>query len=154
MNFQKVQRKNRKAISPVLATVILIAITLIAAVAIAGFVFGLFGSFTSTAQVQASVTNCSYTGTSPTGTEACNLVLTNSGSANTMATASCSLTYGGSTHIGTTSGAAYTTGIPAGQTALAICTGAAGAAPTVGAQISGSVILTNGGNALFSATAS
>lgn len=32
-----------KAISPVLATVIIIAITLIAAIAIAGFVFDLFG---------------------------------------------------------------------------------------------------------------
>ena len=38
--------KIRSGISPILATVILIAITLIAAVAIAGFVFGLFGSFT------------------------------------------------------------------------------------------------------------
>ena len=44
--------RKRKAISPVLATVILIAITLIAAIAVAGFVFGLFGSFTSSATVQ------------------------------------------------------------------------------------------------------
>lgn len=41
----------RRAVSPVIATVILIAITLIAAVAIAGFVFGLFSGFTSTPQV-------------------------------------------------------------------------------------------------------
>lgn len=39
--------KPRKGINPVAATVILIAITLTAAIAIAGFVFGLFGSFTS-----------------------------------------------------------------------------------------------------------
>jgi len=44
--------RRRKAISPILATVILIAITLIAAIAIAGFVFGLFGSFTSTPRIQ------------------------------------------------------------------------------------------------------
>ncbi len=44
----------KKGISPVLATVILIAITLIAAIGIAGFVFGLFGSFTSTARVSVS----------------------------------------------------------------------------------------------------
>jgi flagellin-like protein len=148
-----VYKGKRKAISPVLATVILIAITLIAAIAIAGFVFGLFGTFTSTAQVQASVTSCTYTGASPTGTEACNLILTNSGNANTVATTSCSLTYGGVTHTGVTSGPA-TTIITAGQTAAAICTGPVGAAPTVGSQISGSVILTNGGNALFTATAS
>lgn len=37
----------RRGISPILATVILIAITLIAAVMIAAFVFGLFGTFTT-----------------------------------------------------------------------------------------------------------
>ncbi len=37
-------KRHRKAITPVLATIILIAITLIAGVAIAGFVFGLFGT--------------------------------------------------------------------------------------------------------------
>ena len=57
MITEKLSKK--KAISPILATVILIAITLIAAVAIAGFVFGLFGSFTSTAQISVSASNCS-----------------------------------------------------------------------------------------------
>ncbi len=46
----------RKAISPVLATVILIAITLIAAIAVTGFIFGLFGSFRNTPQVSAQST--------------------------------------------------------------------------------------------------
>ncbi|MEM3804287.1 MAG: type IV pilin N-terminal domain-containing protein [Conexivisphaerales archaeon] len=56
----KARNKGKKrAISPVIATVILIAITLIAAVAIGGFVFGLFGSFTSSAQV--SVTGADIT---------------------------------------------------------------------------------------------
>jgi flagellin-like protein len=148
MNFQRVQKKNRKAISPVLATVILIAITLIAAIAIAGFVFGLFGTFTSTAQVQASVTNCTYAGTIVT----CNLVLTNSGNANTAATGSCSLTYGGATYAASTAA----TTITAGKSAPVACATAAGTAPdpTAGVQITGSVILANGGNALFSATAS
>jgi flagellin-like protein len=65
MNFEKVRRKNRKAISPVLATVILIAITLIAAIAIAGFVFGLFGSFTSSPQLTASPASCGESGAAP-----------------------------------------------------------------------------------------
>ncbi|MDE1824338.1 MAG: type IV pilin [Candidatus Micrarchaeota archaeon] len=39
--MKQIQIRNRKAISPVLATVILIAITLIAAIAIASFAFGL-----------------------------------------------------------------------------------------------------------------
>ncbi|MEM3684998.1 MAG: type IV pilin N-terminal domain-containing protein [Conexivisphaerales archaeon] len=50
----------KKAISPVIATVILIAITLIAAVAIGGFVFGLFGSFTSSAQVSVTGADITY----------------------------------------------------------------------------------------------
>ncbi len=41
----------RKAISPIIATVLIIAVTLIAAVAIGGFVFGIFGSSSNSAQV-------------------------------------------------------------------------------------------------------
>ena len=137
----------RKAISPVLATVILIAITLIAAIAIAGFVFGLFGTFTSTAQVQASVTSCAY----GAGKETCNLVLTNSGNANTAATASCSLTYGGATH---TAVWAVATTIPSGGSLSGTCSYTTVTPAGAGVQVTGAVILTNGGNALFSATAS
>jgi flagellin-like protein len=42
----------RRAISPIIATVLIIAVTLIAAVAIGGFVFGIFGSASQTADVQ------------------------------------------------------------------------------------------------------
>ena len=144
-----VYKGKRKAISPVLATVILIAITLIAAIAIAGFVFGLFGSFTSTARVQASVTSC----TSPAANQQdCALVLTNSGNANTTPTGSCSLTYGGHTYAGTTAVPVIT----AGTSVSVTCHTANAAQPvaTLGSQITGAVILTNGGNALFSGTAS
>ncbi len=48
-------QSGRKAITPIIATVLIIAVTLVASVAIGGFVFGLFGSATSTAQVQATV---------------------------------------------------------------------------------------------------
>jgi len=53
----------RKAISPVLATVILIAITLIAAVAIATFVFGIFGTSASPATLSISSASvvCAHT---------------------------------------------------------------------------------------------
>src|SRR5215469_4940709 len=80
MNFQKFKKQKKKAISPVLATVILIAITLIAAIAIAGFVFGLFGTFTSTAQVSASVATCS------SAQHWCQISLTNNGNSATTAT--------------------------------------------------------------------
>src|SRR5689334_2143472 len=81
----------RRAISPIIATVLIIAVTLIAAVAIGGFVFGIFGSSSSTAQV--SVTSQNLVAASnllagTTATFACNvagaannLVLTNTGTA-------------------------------------------------------------------------
>jgi flagellin-like protein len=47
MNFSR-----RKAISPIIATVLIIAVTLIAAVAIGGFVFGIFGSASNSAEIQ------------------------------------------------------------------------------------------------------
>jgi len=149
----------RKAISPVLATVILIAITLIAAIAIAGFVFGLFGTFTSTARVQASVTSCVLNGAAPNH-EYCNLILTNSGNANTNAVGACSLTFGGASYGGYSAatlaaavspGAAVT--ITAGSSATLICQAGSGGGAGAGSQVTGSVILANGGNALFSATA-
>lgn len=83
--------KGRKAISPVIATVILIAITLIAAIAIAGFVFGLFGSFTSSAQVTATAT-CVVSA----GSGTCTVNLSNTGTANTNVL-SATITYAGST---------------------------------------------------------
>ena len=41
----------RKAISPIIATVLIIAVTLIASVAIGGFVFGIFAQGQNSAQV-------------------------------------------------------------------------------------------------------
>ncbi len=154
MNFQKVQRKNRKAISPVLATVILIAITLIAAIAIAGFVFGLFGTFTSTAQVQASVSSCVATGALSTAPEVCTLVLTNSGNANTIVTNGagyCSLTYGGAAHSGNVANGGT---VVAGSSLAGVTCTTVGAFAAPGSQVTGQVVLANGGNALFSATGS
>jgi len=147
--------KRRRAISPVLATVILIAITLIAAIAIAGFVFGLFGTFTSTARVQASATNCSWNGAN----EVCTLILTNSGNANTATTGSCQLSYGGAAKSGESSNvnppvAAVVQAVNAGTPVTTYCMALTGLAAGAGAQVTGSLVLANGGNALFSASAS
>src|SRR5437870_10723917 len=43
--------RGRRAISPIVATVLIVAVTLVASVAIAGFVFGVFGTSTNSAQV-------------------------------------------------------------------------------------------------------
>jgi flagellin-like protein len=95
----------RKAISPILATVILIAITLIAAIAVAGFAFGLFGNFTSSAQVSAAVTSCSIS------TGICSVTLTNTGTSNANVLA-CAVQDTGAPLTGVVGGL---TTVPAGQ---------------------------------------
>jgi len=136
--------QKRKAISPVLATVILIAITLIAAIAIAGFVFGLFGTFTKTATVVGSTVSC----TDATGV--CQVTLTNTGNSNTATTGTCSESYGGTTYQGViTHGGTIASGAP-GVTVTCTPTGAA--VLNSGELVTGSVALTNGGSILFSGT--
>jgi archaeal type IV pilus assembly protein PilA len=146
MNFEKVQRKNRKAISPVLATVILIAITLIAAIAIAGFVFGLFGSFTSSAQVSAQVTKCTFNGTN----DVCTVNLTNTGTSN-VAVVGCSINVGGSSTVGAAAFVAPSTSLTVGAsgTDLVSCT-AGTTVQTVGSEAVGSFSMSNGASVPFS----
>ena len=135
----------KKAISPVLATVILIAITLIAAIAISGFVFGLFGTYTNTAKVEAISYSCSGT------PEVCTIGLENIGTANTALSGTCTLTFGGTSYAGV---AAITSGsLNGGSSAVTTCTGPAGSHATAGSQVVGSILLTNGADVLFSAVA-
>ncbi|MGD1055194.1 MAG: archaellin/type IV pilin N-terminal domain-containing protein [Nitrososphaerales archaeon] len=137
--------KKRKAISPVLATVILIAITLIAAIAVAGFVFGLFGSFTSSAQISAVLVTCHNT--APAN---CAVSLQNTGSSNATPTA-CSLQIAGVATSGTTSTAAVTAG--AGAIAETCALGAGGAAGgAIGSTAQGSFTLSNGASVTFTGT--
>jgi len=139
----------RKAISPVLATVILIAITLIAAIAIAGFVFGLFGSFTSSAQISASTVSCF---TNPANhTAYCDLVVQNTGTSNAAVTG---------VHVNiagvSTAAATFNPVLPmtvtagAGQVHLVVHMAAAVQGGTAGSQVVGTMALTNGGQVSFS----
>ena len=146
--MQIVKKGKRKAISPVLATVILIAITLIAAIAIAGFVFGIFGTFTANAQISATSVSC-VTGVA---NGVCTIILTNNG--NSVASAqSCSFAGSG--------GGAGTLVLPLaggsiapGTTLSVTCTSTTGLgiAGTEGTALSGSVGLSNGGSALYAGT--
>jgi len=143
MNINSARR--RKAISPVLATVILIAITLIAAIAIAGFVFGLFGSFTSTAQVTVSYSSLAG-GAVPAGT----MLVLNSGTSNTNANA-VSLTYGGQTCSAAITGSPVT--LTAGKApgiTLTVTAGSCTTVPAHGQAFTGSLSLSNGAQVPFS----
>ena len=143
MNIKRVQRKNRKAISPVLATVILIAITLIAAIAIAGFVFGQFGTLTTTAQISASVASCANSNST------CQILLTNTGNAAGTAN-SCSYTGTGGGGGALTQYGAQGLSVAAGKAIEIHCKAPSTLSPTIGAGVSGAVQLSNGGSALFS----
>jgi flagellin-like protein len=151
MNFEKVRKQNRKAISPVLATVILIAITLIAAIAIAGFVFGLFGSFTSSAQVSAQVTSCKAGPAASTAhNNECTVLLTNTGTSNVAVTGGAVQINGGSVAC---NGALVLPTIAASSSASFTCFQlVATTGQTVGAQAVGSVSLSNGATVPFSGT--
>jgi len=140
----KIRYGKRTAISPIIATVLIIAVTLIAAVAIAGFVFGIFSSGASTAQVAVTSITCSHLGT-------CTITLTNTGNAVTTIGGSGTVTYAGTTSI---LGTAQTTSpgnqVNAGgqsQTAVFTFTPAGTAGP--GQQYTGYVSLGNGAQIQF-----
>jgi len=152
-----ISARRRKGISPVLATVILIAITLIAAIAIAGFVFGLFGTFTSSARLQSSVVACHATGGgSGAGLSYCLIDISNTGGASGSVTG-CSIY--GTTEVtnsalngGGTATVTITAGTPAPGTAV-YCIGTA-AQITAGSAVSGSLVVASGSPLAFSAVAS
>jgi len=141
--------KRRRAISPILATVILIAITLIAAIAIAGFVFGLFSGFTSTARVTVISTSLVHgaLAAGPTGS----IAVQNTGTSNTNAN-SMTLTWGGSTCSPGMAVTAVTAGVASVTltiTGVGTCA-AMNSASITGEAFTGSVALANGGQVPFS----
>jgi flagellin-like protein len=159
----KIYANKRKAISPIIATVLIIAVTLIAAVAIGGFVFGLFGSSSSTAQVTSvnaalihlpvgaglAVTCASSAGATPGGF----VQLQNTGTVNTVITA-VSLTYGGSTYSATLTsclGSQLGT-VTAGSSLFLQFTANAALASTSGQQFNGFVVTSNGAQVVFAGT--
>jgi len=152
------RRTQRKGITPIIATVLIIAVTLIAAVAIAGFVFGIFGSAASTANVAAISATAAH-GAAGTLTAVCaaettvpyvNIGLSNSGTAGTTAT-SITLTTGGST-VSTTLPTACTIGASGSATATITVGIELGVATVAGQQFNGYVSLANGAEVLFTGT--
>ncbi len=128
--MSKVQRKNQqRGISPIVATVMIVAVTLVAGVAIGGYIFGLFGSQTAVAQIVVSLSSLNSNSTAPnaaaaalnilsfrcsaTSTGLGRITLSNSGAVNgTISTIS--LTYGATSYSNTTNFAEFTTAAIAG----------------------------------------
>jgi flagellin-like protein len=136
MKFTRTNK--RKAISPVLATVILIAITLVAGVAIAGFAFGLFGSLSSTANVTVTSVTCSHTN------DLCTLSLSNTGSAPATITG-CSI-------YGVSASAVLGTVIGAGLAGISSFCQTNGGTYTAGTALNGQVTLSSGIQVGFAGT--
>src|SRR2546427_2128514 len=96
MTMFKSRGRGRRAISPIVATVLIVAVTLVASVAIAGFVFGVFGASTNSAQVAvtaASLRSTDFLTTNAGITFTCGaaagsfLTLSNTGTAGSQVTA-------------------------------------------------------------------
>jgi flagellin-like protein len=119
MNFS-----HRKAISPIIATVLIIAVTLIAAVAIGGFVFGIFGSSSNSAQVSVTAQAIKAADYGAAGTTAFTwgaaagdfITLTNTGTAATTVTG-ITITWAGAVNSFTPT-ASYTIGAAGSATAV------------------------------------
>jgi flagellin-like protein len=153
--------RRRKAISPVLATVILIAITLIAAIAIAGFVFGLFGTFTGGQNISLAGSACAHTsgaillGQATTHVNSCVLELTNTGGSAASVTG-CTV-YGATGTVSGLSPVVAAPGpvpVPAGTTtANAVYAQCWAGLLTSGAAVTGQLVVASGSPLSFSAIA-
>src|SRR2546426_3917448 len=96
MTMFRSRSRGRRAISPIVATVLIVADALVASVAIAGFVFGVFGTSTNSAQVAvtaASLRSSDFLTTNAGITFTCGaaagsfLTLSNTGTAGSQVTA-------------------------------------------------------------------
>jgi flagellin-like protein len=159
----------RKAISPIIATVLIIAVTLIASVAVGGFVFGIFGEGEQDAQVAVTGTSllaADFTANPVPTTFSCvtaaptipYLTVTNTGSGS-AAIASVAITWAGTNNAfsaaatcnigasGTSSATSYLNFLAASHLTA---TGATNA--LAGQSYTGTITLTNGAQLLFTGT--
>ncbi len=140
----KISGQRRKAISPIVATVLIIAATLIAFAAVLGYIFGIFGSAAAKANVQISSQTSVAHALAP---GSASVVLINTGTASTTVT-SATLSAGGSTCTVTLP----TTTLTAGSTTTLVST-AISCTPTVtvnsGQTFTLSVVLADGSPATY-----
>jgi len=172
MKVQNGKYGQRKAISPIIATVLIIAVTLIASVAIGGFVFGIFAQGQNSALVAVTGTSllaADFTATAVQTTFSCvtsapvipYLTVTNTGSGS-AAIATVAITWAGTNNAfsagavcnigasGTTSATSYLDFVASAGGNHLTATGAANA--VAGQTYTGTITLTNGAQLLFTGT--
>jgi len=150
-------RWKRRAISPVIAEVFLMAVTLIAALAVGSFAMGILGSYASSPEISASATGVpaamaagsratvsSSSGGCVIGASCGQLGLTNIGTSSAVAD-TVVMTYGGNTYTSTLpAGVDVSAGATVYMYITALPTGA-----RVGEMFTGYVVTSNGVSALF-----
>jgi hypothetical protein len=137
VQFREIHRKTRRAISPLLAELMIIVVSIVAGVSVGGFGFQVAGNAASSAVVTASAASCSVAGRN----ETCSLQLQNSG-ASSVQTIVCSL--------GSSRGNLDPSGtVPAGGSLNVNCTVTEANSPEVGSLVTGWVALSNGAYAYF-----
>ena len=153
----------RRAISPIIATVLIIAVTLIAAVAIGGFVFGIFGTASQSAQVSVTGTSIAAAnfGTGTAGTITCvttapavpYITLANTGTASAQVTGVTITWAGANNAYALTAATTCTVGAAGAASATTyaqfIATPKVTIAPVQGQAYSGTATLSNGAIILF-----
>jgi len=127
--------------SPVVATMILIVVTLVAAAVVGGFVFSLMGTFTSVALVSAGTPSCSGT------PEVCAISLQNSGSGSVALEGTCTLRIDGNSTLATAS--IQSGSLEGGSSAVVDCTAPGSLHVPAGSSVVGWVNLQNGAEILF-----
>jgi len=166
MKIRNGKYAQRKAISPIIATVLIIAVTLIAAVAIGGFVFGIFGTASQSAQI--AVTGTTLTGagfgTGTGGTVTCvtsapaapYLTMSNTGTASASVTAVTITWANGNNVFHLTAATTCAVGAAGSGSATTyaefVATPLVSSAAVAGSSYSGTVTMSNGAQLLFTGT--
>jgi flagellin-like protein len=160
----RLKLRDKRAISPIIATVLIIAVTLIASVAIGGFVFGIFAQGQNSAQVAVTGTaliaalftaaNAGTTFTCATSSSLAYLTLTNTGSGSTSV-ASVSLSWAGGNTAYTLSGTCNIGASGSSTSTSYIIFGIfthISPSATAGQSYTGTVTLSNGAQLLLTGT--
>ena len=141
----KISGQRRKAISAIIATVLIIAATLIAFAAVLGYIFGIFGSAAAKANVTISTeTSITYSGSAIGG----NIFFINSGTSSTTMSSG-TLSYGGGSCPLNSFATSITPGSSVEDSSIT-CTG--GPTPVVGESYTLSVVLADGSTTSYAGT--
>ena len=129
------------------AEICLIGVLLVSAVLISGVIYGAFSFYYSPPQVAVEATTCSSAG----GSEICQFVLMNLGARMVGTDGACSITLGGSFVQGTIMNGGT---VPANGALDGVSCVVQGSTANAGSRLAGSIALTNGALAYFTAMAS